>query len=384
MRTVGFATWVVAGAPVLASVVRNPVLLERPTIAAWLAAFAVFGAAYSAMAAPGAGAGLRRTMVAVLAVSGLVANWLIPTPMPNIATTGILLVISASAAADVLSRRGALALVGLQTAGLLAGYAAAWPWEYAALAAGAYAVFQLFACGASLLARSEAEARAELAASLESLRATQAMLAQSAALAERARIDRELHDALGHNLVLLSLNLQAAAAACDASGPGAAGAGEMVRGCHALARLILSDLRGVVREGRGVAPVDLRAAVERLAAAAGSTPAVRATVDPGVKGLDAARAHALFRCAQEFITNTLKHAGATEATIDITRREGRVELHAADNGRGAAAIEPGGGLAGVRERVAELGGEVSVETAPGRGFRMTVTLPLPAEPGAAA
>jgi signal transduction histidine kinase len=373
MRTVGFATWVVAGAPVLASVVRNPVLLERPTIAAWLAAFAVFGAAYSAMAAPGAGAGLRRTMVAVLAVSGLVANWLIPTPMPNIATTGILLVISASAAADVLSRRGALALVGLQTAGLLAGYAAAWPWEYAALAAGAYAVFQLFACGASLLARSEAEARAELAASLESLRATQAMLAQSAALAERARIDRELHDALGHNLVLLSLNLQAAAAACDASGPGAAGAGEMVRGCHALARLILSDLRGVVREGRGVAPVDLRAAVERLAAAAGSTPAVRATVDPGVKGLDAARAHALF-----------KHAGATEATIDITRREGRVELHAADNGRGAAAIEPGGGLAGVRERVAELGGEVSVETAPGRGFRMTVTLPLPAEPGAAA
>jgi signal transduction histidine kinase len=205
------------------------------------------------------------------------------------------------------------------------------------------------------------------------------MLAQSAALAERSRIDRELHDALGHNLVVLSLNLQAAAAACE--GGGCAPAAEMVRGCHALARLILSDLRGVVREGREIAPVDLRAAVERLAAAAGRSPAVRASVGPGVEGLDAARAHALFRCAQEFITNTLKHAGATEATIDIARSAGGIELRAADNGRGAAAVEPGAGLGGVRERIAELGGSVRMETAPGRGFRMTVTLP---DPGGAA
>lgn len=372
LRLVGLGTWVVVGLPVLIAVAREPGVIGRWWIAAWLAAFAVFGAAYAVFAWGDPRAlGRRRALVLALSASGLVANWLIPTPMPNIAIGGVLLVTSAAAGAEVFSARGTAALVGVQTAGMLAAYLAAWPWAYAALGSAAYLAFQVFACGTAMLARSEAEARRDLAASLASLRATQGMLAQSAALAERARIDRELHDALGHNLVVLSLNLQAAAAACDA---GSARAGELVRGCHGLSRLILSDLRAMVREGREVATVDLRGAVERLAASAPGL-AVRAEVGPEVEGLDVARAHALFRCGQEFLTNTLKHGAATEATLEIVRENGWVVLRAADNGRGASGVSEGAGLAGVRERLEELGGKAEFETSPGRGFRMKASLP---------
>jgi signal transduction histidine kinase len=98
--------------------------------------------------------------------------------------------------------------------------------------------------------------------------------------------------------------------------------------------------------------------------------------------LAAAAEHALFRTAQEGLTNVRKHAGATAATLTLDFRDPRrVRLTLVDNGRGdtAALAAPGAGsgfgLRGLRERIALLGGQVSTGPAPAGGFALTAELP---------
>ncbi len=371
----GLVTWALVGAPVALSLVQGREMLSDPAVAGWIAVYAAFGAAlwFSAWrwreALP---LGMRRGLVLAQAAAGAAANALIPLPMPGMPIGGILLVVAAAKGAEVFPPRGAMALAAGLTAAALAAFRLHWPWTPALATAAAYGAFVLFACMAGLLAKSEERARRELAASLASLRETQAMLAQNAAIAERARIDRELHDVLGHHLVVLSLNLQTAAGMCEGR------ARELVRGAHGLTRLILSDLRSMVREHGEVGPVDLRGAVERLAA---SIPGVevRASVAEGVGPLEPAVAHAIFRCVQEFLTNTLKHAAASRAGVEITRANGSVRLEASDDGRGAR-IGGGGeggeyGLGAMRGRIEALGGTLEVSSEPGAGFRIVATVP---------
>jgi two-component system, NarL family, sensor histidine kinase UhpB len=85
---------------------------------------------------------------------------------------------------------------------------------------------------------------------------------------------------------------------------------------------------------------------------------------------------------QEALTNIARHSGATEVVLDIVREEPHCVVRVVDNGRGAAQNDRRGrhsfGLLGIRERAALLGGEVSIQTAPGAGFALTATLPLEA------
>jgi len=84
---------------------------------------------------------------------------------------------------------------------------------------------------------------------------------------------------------------------------------------------------------------------------------------------------ALFRAAQEGLTNVRKHAQATRAEVTLDYRQEVVRLAVRDDGLGAEGASGGFGLVGVRERVHLLGGRVRVRTAPGRGFSLEVEAP---------
>jgi signal transduction histidine kinase len=87
----------------------------------------------------------------------------------------------------------------------------------------------------------------------------------------------------------------------------------------------------------------------------------------------------LYFTAAEAMTNAMKYAQATHLTIELTPIDGELKLQVSDDGIGGAAIEAGGGLAGLQDRVAALGGRLDLESPPAGGTRITVGLPLPGE-----
>jgi len=89
----------------------------------------------------------------------------------------------------------------------------------------------------------------------------------------------------------------------------------------------------------------------------------------------------LFRIFQEALTNIIRHAGATQVTVDLKEADGRITLDLKDNGRGIAKTEISDpksmGLLGMRERATLMGGEFKIARLPrGKGTRVTVSIPL--------
>ena len=82
------------------------------------------------------------------------------------------------------------------------------------------------------------------------------------------------------------------------------------------------------------------------------------------------------RCAQEIATNAARHAQAQNLWLELAQRDGHLELTARDDGRGAREVTPGHGIEGMRERLAEVGGSLSIETSEGAGFSLKARLPL--------
>lgn len=232
--------------------------------------------------------------------------------------------------------------------------------------------WQALAFGGGWLAAAQVRSRRELERVHAELLATRELLAGSARLAERVRIARELHDTMGHHLTALSMELELAGRLAE--GRTAA----PVQEAHAVARLLLSDVREVVatmREDRGL---DLETALATLAAGIAEPRVVLdlaedvGTISPGV-------AHALFRVAQEALTNVVRHANARTVRVTLARRQEGLELTVADDGRGATALQPGHGLRGMRERIEELGGHLEVVTSPGKGLTVRADLPAGGE-----
>ncbi|HET6807258.1 MAG TPA: sensor histidine kinase [Frateuria sp.] len=222
----------------------------------------------------------------------------------------------------------------------------------------------------SMVASQQTEAREAQRRLNSELRATRALLAESTRIAESMRIARELHDLIGHHLTALSLNLEVASHLANDS------AGEHVRKAQATARHLLSDVREAVSELRQDDAIDLTQALRSLIE---GVPGLSVHVDmpPRFSVEDPRRAQVLLRCAQEIITNCARHAGARHLWLTFAYADAnQLGLHARDDGRGAAHFKPGNGLSGMRERLAEFGGSVAVDTAVSEGFALTVRLPL--------
>ena len=85
---------------------------------------------------------------------------------------------------------------------------------------------------------------------------------------------------------------------------------------------------------------------------------------------------AAYRIVQEALTNTLKHAGATTARVEVRQTGGTLEIDVVDDGQGAATVTPGHGIIGMRERAALFGGHLTTGPAPGRGFAVRARIPV--------
>lgn len=200
------------------------------------------------------------------------------------------------------------------------------------------------------------------------LAAMQETQAESARLSERLAIARELHDSLGHSLTGLTVNLQLASRMAEGK------AAQYVGEAYLLSRVLLNDVRAVVTNLRDIEAVELSSALAGMASRV-SSPKVNVEVDKDFGAVEQVVSHALFRCAQEFVTNTIRHAGARNIFLRLNRTPTHYELSARDDGNGAVALQAGNGLTGICERIEELGGSVDIETAPNLGFAMLVKVP---------
>ncbi len=233
--------------------------------------------------------------------------------------------------------------------------------------------FQVFAGLTGYYAGMSERSREHLAQVNAELLATRHLLEESARGGERLKISRELHDVAGHKLTALKLTLARLQRdpALAAAAPASAGA---VATCRQLADELLDDIRTVVSELRAHDGLDLRAALEALARPVAGTRIV-VDVEPGLRVDDLAQAQALLRCAQEAITNALRHGRAAQIRIHCLRRDGAIELEVHDDGSATVDPVPGNGLRGMRERVEAVGGALSVQALPGHGVRVRAHLP---------
>ncbi|MDP9373958.1 MAG: sensor histidine kinase [Chloroflexota bacterium] len=230
---------------------------------------------------------------------------------------------------------------------------------------------------------------AELRESQARLREAAARERELAALRERERLARDLHDTLGHALVLATVKVEAA----QRLGPvDPARADAELASTKSLLRETMNELRRTVGNLRDPGtPLDRRSLAATIAAGASATAersGLRARVAcDEIGGLTAAQEDALWRVAQEALTNVIKHAGATELRVRLARGDGRVSLEIRDDGRGPtgdgkAPDRPGHfGIRGMHERMALVGGRLTVAAAPGGGTRVLAELPLDAGAG---
>jgi signal transduction histidine kinase len=142
---------------------------------------------------------------------------------------------------------------------------------------------------------------------------------------------------------------------------------------------MLSDVRDVVGTLRREACSDAVALIRPFCRNIGEL-SIHADLPEGVLLVDAARAEALVRCVQEIITNTLKHATARNLWVTLAPVNGGIAVRAKDDGRGAPQVQLGAGLTGMRERFAQLGGEVTLTTHTGSGFSVQAFVPIVSGP----
>lgn len=230
-------------------------------------------------------------------------------------------------------------------------------------------------------------------------RGHEARAAEQRLQAERLRISRDLHDVVGHNLSVIALHSGVAAEAVGRDDDAARRALGHVRDAtsgtlHEL-RSTVRLLRGSVGGSSDVAAPDSGSAeapaptglagvstLVRSAQATGLGIDVTLDVPPGL--LDGAIDAAAYRIVQESLTNVLRHAAATRVAVSVRVTDGRLVLGVSDDGRGAGpGLVPGSGISGMRERVALLGGTLTMGDAPGGGFRVAADLPLRLEMGEA-
>jgi signal transduction histidine kinase len=171
-------------------------------------------------------------------------------------------------------------------------------------------------------------------------------------------------------LTILNVNLELASHLTSGD------AHEAIAKARTVARMLLADVREVVHSLGDDRAIDLGGALNTLVADSRS-PQITLTIPDDLHIDDPSKAHAIFRCVQEAMTNVARHARATHVAIELTQTTGGVNVRVADDGDGRAAIEEGHGLKGMRARLEQVGGRLEVQTTQGRGFTILAWVPQP-------
>ncbi len=188
---------------------------------------------------------------------------------------------------------------------------------------------------------------------------------------ERRRVERNLHDGAQQRLVALSLSLGRARAAAGGSG---AVSGELLAGAQSELRAALAELRQLAQ---GIHPTilvtgGLEPALRSLADR--SPVPVEIEVSLGRRPSEPAEAAAYF-IVSEALANVVKHAQASVARVSVTRSDHYLLIDVSDDGVGGAEATAGGGLQGLEDRTAAIGGRLSIASSPGTGTRLRAEIP---------
>jgi len=369
LRYAGLFTWLCASVPLIWQFSSYPHDIDQESYVGWWILHLIFGLSYW----------------------NLVRELPLRTPLPHRVFAALVLTMSA-VGTSLTSQSGLGGLLLLLVAGLLPWiFSITWAWVWlvaqslalaialytvpdvtltdAAMTAGLFMGISSFAFMSSVVGLRQHAARDELRKLNSELQATQALLADNTRIAERVRIARELHDLVGHHLTALTLNLEVATHLVEGK------ALEHVQQARSLAKLLLADVREVVSDIREHDKVDLAAALGTLVEGF-PEPEIHLDLPRKLAMMDPLQAQVLLRCAQEAITNSVRHAGARNLWIRLAHDENGVALTAHDDGRGTSELERGNGLSGMSERLQQLGGELRLESSPGAGFSLHAWLPL--------
>ncbi|MDC8011856.1 sensor histidine kinase [Tahibacter soli] len=373
LRYAGLFTYLCVGVPLLRYNTLLDEMFERQRPPAylvyWLLCYLVFGVVYwllthrlgSARVSP-----LKIALLAVVVAAAVAVGWFSQSGL-----SALLLVVVAGLLPWILPLRVAMIWAILQNYLLVPGFASipGWTVTEALLQASMYLGLSVMTFFTSVVAKQQAEARDEQRRLNSELRATRALLAESSRIAERLRIARELHDLVGHHLTALSLNLEVASHLVHQP------AQEHVRKAQSVAKLLLTDVREVVSQMREDDAIDLTQALQTLIEGVPQLD-IRLELPPRFSVDDPRRAQVLLRCAQEIITNTVRHSGADTLWLRFELADGTAVIRSRDDGRGAEGLKPGNGLSGMRERLAQFGGRLDINTARDQGFALNAWLPL--------
>ena len=350
------AVWFSVGWPVLQALMTGTEVRNSPVPVLWLVPFGLFvAAAVGAMVLklqPGLRWALLCAQLAAVVAMAILVNWAMMT---------MFLVIVAWQVAMATTPFRALGWVLLQTL-VLVGTLAVVPnpdlcWVH------------WMSFGLQLTVLFTANALRREAETARALAQAQAVLAATVRDAERLRISRELHDAWGHELTALGLQLEIASHVTE---PGRAK--DHVIQAKGLARDLLAKVRDVVSTLRETERCDLKDSLEALARSV-PTPTIHVDFSPGVR-VSPEQAHALMRCAQEAVTNAIRHAEASNLWLQVTSDGEGVRLVARNDGSARPTASPrGSGLLGMRERIEALGGRLAVQAGAGLGFTIDAWLP---------
>jgi signal transduction histidine kinase len=231
-----------------------------------------------------------------------------------------------------------------------------------------------------LLERRAEEDRDRTAAAERTMRQLSQQLVK-AQEAERKSLSRELHDHVGQMLTALRMELGTAERARAAAGQQF---GQAIAASKQLAETMLRTVRDLAMGLRPSMLDDfgLKPALEWRARDVARRCDLRVdlTVDGELEPLPDAHRTCIYRVVQEALTNCVRHARAERVAVRVVGRPGSLELTVEDDGVGwdAAAPRAGLGLLGLSERVQELRGQLVIETRPGQGTALRVTMPVPA------
>jgi signal transduction histidine kinase len=198
---------------------------------------------------------------------------------------------------------------------------------------------------------------------------------------EQLRLARELHDIIGHTLSVIVAQAAATQRVIDAESELARQALGSIETTGRRGLVELRGLLGVMDRDPDKAGAATRPGLERLPALVARLGSAGLPVELVVSGqarpLPAEVESSAYRIVQEALTNALRHAGPTRATVVLGYRPGALELRVRDEGRGSPhGVAAGQGIVGMRHRAALLGGEVTAGPGPDGGFQVTATLPV--------